>query len=699
MKFKVLHNMRGRMRIHVMTNEMTDLQADKLEYDLAAQDMILTAKVYERTGDVVITYMGERQVLLSYLQTYCYKQMVEADETLARSGRAMNRKYWDKLVNRVVLRMGSKFFVPAPIRTGLVLVKSLTYIKKALSCVGRRKIEVPLLDGIAITTSIVRGDYGTAGSVMFLLDLGEIMEEWTHKKSVDDLAKKMSLNVSKVWLSVDGKEVLTDVSKIETGDCVTVHMGNVIPLDGVVKEGEGMVNQASLTGEAIPVAKKQGGYVYAGTVLEEGELLIEVKENSGTTKYEKIVAMIEETEKLKSTVESRAEHLADRLVPYTLAGTGLVYLLTRNVTKALSVLMVDFSCALKLSMPISVLSAMREAQSHGITVKGGKFLEAMAEADTIVFDKTGTITKAQPVVSDVISFCDEEPDELLRIAACLEEHFPHSMAKAVVRAAMDKGLVHEENHSKVEYIVAHGISSRIQDKKVIIGSYHFVFEDEQCVIPQGKEELFESLSGECSHLYLAIDGVLAAVIAITDPIREEAPQVVSMLRKCGLSKIVMMTGDSERTAKVVAAKVGVDEYYSEVLPEDKASYVEKEHQAGRKVIMIGDGVNDSPALSAADVGIAICDGAEMAREIADITIAGDNLEELVTLKRLSNALVKRIHGNYRQIVGFNTGLILCGIGGVMQPATSALLHNTSTLAISVKSMKDLLNEKDEKEDI
>ena len=696
MKFKVLHNMRGRMRIHVMTNEMTDLQADKLEYDLAAQDMILTAKVYERTGDVVITYTGERQILLSYLQTYYYSRKVEEDETLVRSGRAMNRKYWDKLVNRVVLRMGSKFFVPAPIRTGLVLVKSLSYIKKALSCVGRRKIEVPLLDGIAITTSIVRGDYGTAGSVMFLLDLGEIMEEWTHKKSVDDLAKKMSLNVSKVWLNVDGKEVLTDVSKIETGDCVTVHMGNVIPLDGVIKEGEGMVNQASLTGEAIPVAKKPGGYVYAGTVLEEGELLIEVKENSGTTKYEKIVAMIEETEKLKSTVESRAEHLADRLVPYTLAGTGLVYLLTRNVTKAFSVLMVDFSCALKLSMPISVLSAMREAQSHGITVKGGKFLEAMAEADTIVFDKTGTITKAQPVVSDVISFCDEEPDELLKIAACLEEHFPHSMAKAVVRAAMDKGLVHEENHSKVEYIVAHGISSRIQDKKVIIGSYHFVFEDEQCVIPQGKEELFESLSGECSHLYLAIDGVLVAVIAITDPIREEAPQVVSMLRKCGLSKIVMMTGDSERTAEVVAAKVGVDEYYSEVLPEDKASYVEKEHQAGCKVIMIGDGVNDSPALSAADVGIAICDGAEMAREIADITIAGDNLEELVTLKRLSNALVKRIHGNYRQIVGFNTGLILCGIGGVMQPATSALLHNTSTLAISVKSMKDLLSEKDEK---
>ena len=690
MKFKVLHNMRGRMRIHVMTNEMTDLQADKLEYDLAAQDMILTAKVYERTSDVVITYAGERQLLLSYLQTYYYRRKVEEDETLARSGRAMNRKYWDKLVNRVVLRMGSKLFVPAPIRTGLVLVKSLSYIKKALSCVGRRKIEVPLLDGIAITTSIVRGDYGTAGSVMFLLDLGEIMEEWTHKKSVDDLAKKMSLNVSKVWLNVDGREVLTDVSKIETGDCVTVHMGNVIPLDGVIKEGEGMVNQASLTGEAIPVAKKPGGYVYAGTVLEEGELLIEVKENSGTTKYEKIVAMIEETEKLKSTVESRAEHLADRLVPYTLAGTGLVYLLTRNVTKALSVLMVDFSCALKLSMPISVLSAMREAQSHGITVKGGKFLEAIAEADTIVFDKTGTITKAQPVVSDVISFCDEEPDELLRIAACLEEHFPHSMAKAVVRAAMDKGLVHEENHSKVEYIVAHGISSRIQDKKVIIGSYHFVFEDEQCVIPQGKEELFESLSGECSHLYLAIDGVLAAVIAITDPIREEAPQVVSMLRKCGLSKIVMMTGDSERTAKVVAAKVGVDEYYSEVLPEDKATYVEKEHQAGRKVIMIGDGVNDSPALSAADVGIAISDGAELAREIADVTVEGNDLYELVALKHISNALMKRIHKNYRMIMGINSTLIVLGVAGIIPPTTSALLHNTSTIAISLKSLEKLI---------
>ena len=575
-------------------------------------------------------------------------------------------------------------------------MRSVKYIVQGVKTLAKRKIEVPVLDATAISVSLIRGDYKTAGAVMFLLSMGEILEEWTHKKSVGDLARSLSLNIDKVWLVTDDTEVQVSAAQIKEGDRIRVHMGAVIPFDGIVMEGEALVNQASLTGESLPVRKAAESPVYAGTVVEEGEITLLVKESTGSSKYEKIMTMIEDSEKLKSSLEGKAEHLADRLVPYTFLGTGLTLALTRNTVKALSVLMVDFSCALKLAMPLSVLSAIRESSAHDITVKGGKFLEAVAEADTIVFDKTGTITKAQPVVSDVISFCDEEPDELLRIAACLEEHFPHSMAKAVVRAAMDKGLVHEENHSKVEYIVAHGISSRIQDKKVIIGSYHFVFEDEQCVIPQGKEELFESLSGECSHLYLAIDGVLAAVIAITDPIREEAPQVVSMLRKCGLSKIVMMTGDSERTAEVVAAKVGVDEYYSEVLPEDKASYVEKEHQAGRKVIMIGDGVNDSPALSAADVGIAICDGAEMAREIADITIAGDNLEELVTLKRLSNALVKRIHGNYRQIVGFNTGLILCGIGGVMQPATSALLHNTSTLAISVKSMKDLLSEKDEK---
>ena len=692
MKFKVLHNMRGRMRIHVMTNEMTDLQADKLEYDLAAQDMILTAKVYERTSDVVITYAGERQLLLSYLQTYYYRRKVEEDETLARSGRAMNRKYWDKLVNRVVLRMGSKLFVPAPIRTGLVLVKSLSYIKKALSCVGRRKIEVPLLDGIAITTSIVRGDYGTAGSVMFLLDLGEIMEEWTHKKSVDDLAKKMSLNVSKVWLNVDGREVLTDVSKIETGDCVTVHMGNVIPFDGLVTDGEAMINQASLTGESVPVRKTVESSVYAGTVVEEGEVTVRVKEVGGSSRFEKIVTMIEESEKLKSASEGRAEHLADRLVPYTLAGTGLVYLFTRNVTKALSVLMVDFSCALKLAMPISVLSAIREASLYNITVKGGKYLEAIAEADTIVFDKTGTLTKAEPTVAKVVSFNGQSTDELLRIAACLEEHFPHSMAKAVVDAAEQRNLAHEEMHTKVEYIVAHGISTSINGKRAIIGSHHFVFEDENCRIPEGMQQQFDELPKEYSHLYLAIEGELAAVICVEDPLREEAEAVVNSLKKAGISKVVMMTGDSERTARAIAKRVGVDEYYSEVLPEDKAGYVEKEKEKGRKVIMIGDGINDSPALSAANVGIAIRDGAEIAKEIADITIGADNLYQIVTLKLLSDSLMKRIHKNYRTIVGFNTGLIVLGVGGILQPATSALLHNASTLLIGLKSMQNLLTD-------
>ena len=696
MRFKIEHEIRGRVRLHICQKRMTCRQADQLEYFLTKLNGVISVKVVERNQDVVICYSDNREEMLRAIQRFSYEKAEAPESYLQNSGREMNGEYWEKMVNHVVLHYGKKIFLPLPVRTFLTTLKSVKYIWKGVRTLAKCRIEVPVLDATAIGVSMLRGDFSTASSVMFLLGFGEILEDWTHKKSVDDLARSMSLNVSKVWLITEDSEVQVGTDEIKPGDRVRIHMGTVIPFDGIVTEGEAMVNEASLTGESMPVAKHESSYVYAGTVMEEGELTIRVKETSGSTKFEKIVTMIEETEKLKSAVESKAEHLADRLVPYTLAGTALSYALTRNVTKALSILMVDFSCALKLAMPISVLAAIREANAHHITVKGGKFLEAVAEADTIVFDKTGTITKAQPVVSDVISFCDEEPDELLKIAACLEEHFPHSMAKAVVRAAMDKGLVHEENHSKVEYIVAHGISSRIQDKKVIIGSYHFVFEDEQCVIPQGKEELFESLSGECSHLYLAIDGVLVAVIAITDPIREEAPQVVSMLRKCGLSKIVMMTGDSERTAEVVAAKVGVDEYYSEVLPEDKASYVEKEHQAGRKVIMIGDGVNDSPALSAADVGIAICDGAEMAREIADITIAGDNLEELVTLKRLSNALVKRIHGNYRQIVGFNTGLILCGIGGVMQPATSALLHNTSTLAISVKSMKDLLSEKDEK---
>ena len=696
MKFVIKHEIKGRMRIHVSQYRMSYEQADTLLYFLHSNKYVTFAKVYERTGDAVISYVGDRAEIIRTLQQFSYEKVDVPAGVIENSGRELNAKYQEKLIGKIVCRYAGRMFLPYPFRACVTTVKSVKYLWKGLQCLWRRKIEVPVLDATAIGVSIFRNDIETAGSVMFLLGIGELLEEWTHKKSVDDLARTMSLNVGKVWLKRENQEVLVPASEIRPGDEVVVHMGNVIPFDGIVSDGEAMVNQASLTGESVPVRRIVKNSVYAGTVVEEGELTVLVKEVGGSSRFEKIVTMIEESEKLKSALEGKAEHLADKLVPYSLGGTALTYLLTRNVNKAISVLMVDFSCALKLAMPISVLSAIREASLYHVTVKGGKYLEAVADADTIVFDKTGTLTKAKPTVVDVVSFNGAEPDELLRIAACLEEHFPHSMAKAVVDAAQQKNLAHEEMHTKVEYIVAHGISSRIQDKKVIIGSYHFVFEDEQCVIPQGKEELFESLSGECSHLYLAIDGVLVAVIAITDPIREEAPQVVSMLRKCGLSKIVMMTGDSERTAEVVAAKVGVDEYYSEVLPEDKASYVEKEHQAGRKVIMIGDGVNDSPALSAADVGIAICDGAEMAREIADITIAGDNLEELVTLKRLSNALVKRIHGNYRQIVGFNTGLILCGIGGVMQPATSALLHNTSTLAISVKSMKDLLSEKDEK---
>jgi len=547
-----------------------------------------------------------------------------------------------------------------------------------------------VLDATAIGVSVLRKDFGTAGSVMFLLGIGELLEEWTHKKSVDDLARTMALNVGKVWLKSDGQEVLVSVNDISAGDEVVVHMGNVIPFDGEVSEGEAMVNQASLTGESLPVRKAEGNYVYAGTVLEEGELTILVKEVGGSSRFEKIVTMIEESEKLKSSLEGKAEHLADRLVPYTLGGTALTYLLTRNTTKALSVLMVDFSCALKLAMPISVLSAIREASLYHMTVKGGKYLEAVAEADTIVFDKTGTLTKAKPSVVEVVSFDEREPNELLRIAACMEEHFPHSMAKAVVQAAEEKGLAHEEMHSKVEYIVAHGISTTINGKRAVIGSSHFVFEDEKCTIPEGKEELFENLPVEYTHLYLAIENQLAAVICIEDPLREEAEAVITSLRKAGLSKIVMMTGDSERTAHAIAERVGVDEYYSEVLPEDKAAFVEKEKAAGRKVIMIGDGINDSPALSAADVGIAISDGAEIAREIADITISADDLYQIVTLKLISDALMKKISKNYKQIVGFNTGLIALGVAGVIQPATSALLHNTSTLVISLKSMQNLL---------
>ena len=627
------------------------------------------------------------------VQTFHYEKVELPTGLVESSGRELNKEYQEKLISKVIYHFGRKWFLPAPIRNAYTAVVSVKYIWKGIRTLAKGKIEVPVLDATAIGVSMLRGDYGTAGSVMFLLGVGELLEEWTHKKSVGDLARSMSLNVGKVWLKKDGQEILVPSEKIVSGDEVVVHMGNLVPFDGEVSDGEGMVNQASLTGESVPVRRTLGSVVYAGTVLEEGELTILVKQTGGSSRYEKITAMIEESEKLKSGLESKAEHLADRLVPYSLGGTALTYLLTRNATKALSILMVDFSCALKLAMPISVLSAIREANQHKITVKGGKFLEAVADADTIVFDKTGTLTKAQPTVAEVVSFSEtKNPDELLRIAACLEEHFPHSMAKAVVDAAREKHLDHEEMHSKVEYIVAHGISTTIEGKKAVIGSYHFVFEDENSVIPKGMEEKFSRLPAEYSHLYLAIEGVLAAVICIEDPLRPEAAEIVRQLKKAGLKKIVMMTGDSERTAKAIAKKVGVDEYYAEVLPEDKANFVEKEKAEGRKVIMIGDGINDSPALSAADVGIAISEGAEIAREIADITVAADDLAEILVLRMLSNRLMKRIHRNYRFIVTFNAGLILLGVGGILQPTTSALLHNTSTLYIGLKSMGNLLDE-------
>lgn len=672
---------------------MSSVQAETLLYYLQNQKQVSFAKVYDRTGDAVICYQGERSAILRMVQTFHYEKVELPTGLVESSGRELNKEYQEKLISKVIYHFGRKWFLPAPIRNAYTAVVSVKYIWKGIRTLAKGKIEVPVLDATAIGVSMLRGDYGTASSVMFLLGVGELLEEWTHKKSVGDLARSMSLNVGKVWLKKDGQEILVPSEKIVSGDEIVVHMGNLVPFDGEVSGGEGMVNQASLTGESVPVRRTLGSVVYAGTVLEEGELTILVKQTGGSSRYEKITAMIEESEKLKSGLESKAEHLADRLVPYSLGGTALTYLLTRNATKALSILMVDFSCALKLAMPISVLSAIREANQHKITVKGGKFLEAVADADTIVFDKTGTLTKAQPTVAEVVSFSEtKNPDELLRIAACLEEHFPHSMAKAVVDAAREKHLDHEEMHSKVEYIVAHGISTTIEGKKAVIGSYHFVFEDENSVIPKGMEEKFSRLPAEYSHLYLAIEGVLAAVICIEDPLRPEAAEIVRQLKKAGLKKIVMMTGDSERTAKAIAKKVGVDEYYAEVLPEDKANFVEKEKAEGRKVIMIGDGINDSPALSAADVGIAISEGAEIAREIADITVAADDLAEILVLRMLSNRLMKRIHRNYRFIVTFNAGLILLGVGGILQPTTSALLHNTSTLYIGLKSMGNLLDE-------
>jgi len=691
LKFIIKHEIKGRIRVHIIQNKMTYAQADILAFYLNNNKYVTFAKVYDRTSDATINYIGDREEIITLLKHFRYDEVEVPTGLVENSGRELNAKYQEKLVNKVIFRYAGKLFLSYPVRACVTTVKSVKYICKGLNCLWHRKIEVPVLDATAIGVSVIRSDFETAGSVMFLLGIGELLEEWTHKKSVDDLARTMSLNVGKVWLVKDDNEVLVPSSEIEVGDKVVVRMGKIIPFDGQVTDGEAMVNQASLTGESAPVRKCENSYVYAGTVVEEGEITVKVKETGGSSKFEKIVTMIEESEKLKSALESKAEHIADKLVPYTLAGTGITYLLSRNVTKALSVLMVDFSCALKLAMPISVLSAIREASMHNITVKGGKFLEAVANADTIVFDKTGTLTKAQPTVAKVISFNGYEPDELLRIAACLEEHFPHSMANAVVDAARAKKLDHEEMHSKVEYVVAHGISTKINDKKVIIGSYHFVFEDEKCVVPEGKEELFKNLPNEYSHLYLAIGDSLAAVICIEDPLREEAEAVINSLRRAGISKIVMMTGDSDRTAKVIAKKVGVDEYYSEVLPEDKAKFVEKEKAKSRKVIMIGDGINDSPALSAADVGIAISDGAEIAREIADITIGSDDLYNIVTLKLLSDSLMKRISKNYRNIVGFNTGLILLGVSGIIQPTTSALFHNTSTLLISLKSMQNLLN--------
>lgn len=690
MKFVIKHEIKGRIRVHMEQKRMSFREADILQYYLSNLALVTEAKVQERTQDAVICYEGSREDILKALKRFRYETAEVPEHYLQNSSRELNSEYWEKLVTKVVLRAGSKLFVPYSVRSMIAVLKSVKYIRLGIRTLAKGKIEVPVLDATAIGVSILRGDMDTAGSVMFLLGIGEILEEWTHKKSVDDLARSMSLNIARVWLKKEGQEVLVPVSEIQAGDLVVVRMGNMIPFDGIVAEGEAMVNQASLTGESLPVRKGEKSYVYTGTVLEEGEITLQVKEATGESKFEKIVTMIEESEKLKSSLEGKAEHLADKLVPYTLAGAGATWLFTRNVTKAVSVLMVDFSCALKLAMPISVLSAIREASGYRATVKGGRYLEAIAEAETIVFDKTGTLTKARPTVADVVPFCRETADELLRIAACLEEHFPHSMARAVVDAAKQKGLIHEELHSKVEYIVAHGISTTIEGKRAVIGSYHFVFEDENCVIPEGMEEKFESLPPEYSQLYLAIEQKLAAVICIEDPLREEAANVIKQLKRVGVHKVVMMTGDSERTAAVIAKRVGVDEYYSEVLPEEKAAFIEKEKAAGRKVIMIGDGINDSPALSASDVGIAISDGAQIAREIADVTIEADNLNEIVTLKRISNALMKRIHRNYKVIVGFNAGLILLGIGGILQPTASALLHNTSTLLISLNSMKNLL---------
>lgn len=699
MKCKILHESPGRMRIRTLCGAMSLRQADILEAYLKKVDGAKSVKVYDRTGDAVICYAGSRDAMLHALAVFSYARSEELAPE--HSSRALNREFEDKLVFTVLRRAGNQLFLPSPIRTAIAIFRSAKYIKAGLTSLLHGRLTVSVLDATAVTVSMVRGDFATAGSVMFMLRLGEILEEWTHKKSVADLAGAMSLNVDKVWLKADGTEVLVPIGDVKAGDCIVVRTGGMIPLDGKVVSGEATVNQASITGESMPVPKGPGSYVYAGTVAEEGECVIQVEKAVGGGRYDRIVKMIEESEKLKSTAEDKASRLADRLVPYTLGGTALTYLLTRNTMKALAVLMVDFSCALKLSMPIAVLSAMRESSGYHISVKGGRFMEAVANADTVVFDKTGTLTYATPTVAKVVSFDGYSASEMLRLAACLEEHYPHSMANAVVEEARRLGLDHKEYHSQVEYVVAHGISSSVEDKKVIIGSAHFVFEDEGCVVPAGEEEKFNALPEEYSHLYLCIAGRLAAVICIADPLRKEAKSAIEALHACGISKVVMMTGDNRKTAQAVAREVGVDQFFAEVLPEDKANFVRQEKAAGRKVIMIGDGVNDTPALSEADVGIAINTGAAIAREIADVTIASEDLFELVTLRQLSQQLMRRIHRNYRFIVSFNCMLIALGVAGVIQPTTSALLHNASTLGISLDSMTDLLKKEQpsEKQDV
>lgn len=689
MKCKIMHESSGRIRVHMIQKYMSLAQADILEYYLRSKKFVTGVKVFDRTCDAIINYTGERKNIINALSEFSYENKESTALVPEQTGRQLSREYEDKLVWRIIGRIFRKIVIPVPIRNIMSVIKSLKYIKEGIKLLAKGKIEVPVLDATAITVSIIRKDFNTASSVMFLLGIGELLDEWTHKKSVTDLAGTMSLGIDKVWLLKDGQEILVPVNEIQKGDNVIVRTGSMIPLDGKVINGEAHVNQSSMTGESAPVHKKNGSLVYAGTVVEDGCITVCVDKVTGSGRYDRIVKMIENSEKLKSETEDKASHLADKLVPYSLGATILTYLITGNAAKALSILMVDFSCALKLAMPVSVLSAMRECSQKCITVKGGKFLENVAEADTIVFDKTGTLTFAKPRVKNVVAFNGRNPDEMLRIAACLEEHYPHSMANAVVDEAARRGITHEECHSDVQYIVAHGISSYVDGEKVVIGSYHFVFEDEKCIILDDDNKKFSSLPDEYSHLYLAIAGVLSAVICIEDPLREEAADVVRYLKEIGIEKTVMMTGDSKRTAIAVGKSVGVDEFYYEVLPEDKAAFIRHEHELGRKVIMIGDGVNDSPALSESDAGIAISTGAAVAREIADITISADDLYALVSLKKISNSLMNRIHQNYRNIIGFNLGLIIFGVLGILPPATSAFLHNASTLAIGLKSMTNL----------